>query len=44
MARGPRTKLEKRDVELPTKPHNIRKINKVRIAQPDHMCQSVWWL
>lgn len=37
-------KLEKRAVELPTKPHRIRKISSVRIAQPDQMCQSVWWL
>jgi hypothetical protein len=43
MAPGPRTKLAKRAVELPTSPHNKRKINSVRIAQPDQMCQSVWW-
>jgi hypothetical protein len=41
---GPRTKLAKRAVELPTTPHSKRKISSVRIAQPDQMCQSVWWL
>ena len=40
---GPRTKLEKRAVELPAKPHSRRKISSVRIASPDQMCQSVCW-
>jgi hypothetical protein len=31
-------------VELPTKPHSRRKISNVKIAQPDQICQSVWWL
>ena len=35
-------KLEKRAVELPTKPHSKRKMSSVRIAQPDQMCQLVW--
>jgi hypothetical protein len=34
-------KLVQRAVDPPTKPHNSRKISKVRIAHPDQICQSV---
>jgi hypothetical protein len=44
MVRGPRMKLAKRAVELPTSPQSRRKMRSVRIAQPDQICQSVWWL
>jgi hypothetical protein len=39
--RGLLTKLEKRAVELPKKPHSRRKMSRVRIPQPDQMCHCV---